>query len=131
MVESPTILVIEDYSDTRLLLSSFLRAHGFKVIEARDGKEGFIQANRVIPDLILMDLALPEMDGVPARVRISYDERKSRERRKKVQEPGFWRLQFRVSSFEFRLLEFGIWNLLVLSPPWQPRDARPGAPEWG
>ena len=70
MVESPTILVIEDYSDTRLLLSSFLRAHGFKVIEARDGKEGFIQANRVIPDLILMDLALPEMDGVETTRRI-------------------------------------------------------------
>ena len=70
MVECPTILVIEDYSDTRMLLSSFLRAHGFKVIEARDGKEGFIQANRVIPDLILMDLALPEMDGVETTRRI-------------------------------------------------------------
>jgi two-component system cell cycle response regulator DivK len=66
MIENPTILVIEDYSDTRMLLSSFLRAHGFKVIEARDGEEGFTQANRVIPDLILMDLALPKMDGVEA-----------------------------------------------------------------
>jgi len=70
MVENPTVLVIEDYSDTRMLLSSFLRAHGFKVIEARDGKEGFIQANRVIPDLILMDLALPKMDGIEATRRI-------------------------------------------------------------
>ena len=70
MPEKPTVLVIEDYSDTRMLLSSFLRAHGFKVIEARDGKEGFIQANRVIPDLILMDLALPKMDGIEATRRI-------------------------------------------------------------
>ena len=70
MVENPTVLVIEDYSDTRMLLSSFLRAHGFKVIEARDGKEGFIQANRVIPDLILMDLALPKMDGIETTRRI-------------------------------------------------------------
>lgn len=64
MSNSKTILVIEDYSDTRMLLSALLRSHGYKVIEARDGKEGFIQANRVTPDLILMDLALPEMDGV-------------------------------------------------------------------
>src|SRR5258708_21894230 len=61
-----TILVIEDYTDSRTLLSSLLRAKGNKVIEARDGKEGLLQANRVTPDLILMDLAMPEMDGVEA-----------------------------------------------------------------
>jgi CheY-like chemotaxis protein len=63
---APTILVIEDYADSRTLLSSLLRAKGYKVIEARDGKEGLLQANRVIPDLILMDLALPHVDGVEA-----------------------------------------------------------------
>lgn len=61
-----TILVIEDYSDTRTLLSSWLRSKGYKVIEARDGKEGLLQANRVTPDLILLDLAMPELDGVEA-----------------------------------------------------------------
>jgi len=61
-----TILVIEDYTDSRTLLSSLLRAKGYKVVEARDGKEGLRQANRVTPDLILMDLAMPEMDGVEA-----------------------------------------------------------------
>ena len=61
-----TILVIEDYSDSRTLLSAWLRAQGYKVIEARNGKEGLLQANRVIPDLILMDLAMPELDGVEA-----------------------------------------------------------------
>ena len=61
-----TILVIEDYTDSRTLLSSLLRAKGYKVVEARDGKEGVLQANRVTPDLILMDLAMPEMDGVEA-----------------------------------------------------------------
>src|SRR2546429_351445 len=61
-----TILVIEDYSDSRTLLSSWLRSKGYKVIEARDGKEGLLQANRVVPDLILMDLAMPELDGVKA-----------------------------------------------------------------
>ena len=61
-----TILVIEDYTDSRTLLSSLLRAKGYKVVEARDGKEGVLQANRITPDLILMDLAMPEMDGVEA-----------------------------------------------------------------
>jgi CheY-like chemotaxis protein len=64
------ILVVEDYSDSRTLLSSLLRAQGYKVIEARDGKEGLRQANRVTPDLILMDLAMPEMDGVEAARRL-------------------------------------------------------------
>ena len=62
--DAPTILVIEDYSDSRELLASWLRTKGYKVIEARDGREGLLQANRVKPDLILMDLAMPEMDGV-------------------------------------------------------------------
>ena len=61
-----TILVIEDYADSRDLLSSLLRAKGYKVVEARDGREGLQQAYRVTPDLILMDLAMPEMDGVAA-----------------------------------------------------------------
>ena len=67
---TPIILVIEDYSDSCTLLSSLLRARGYKVVEARDGKEGLLQANRITPDLILMDLAMPEMDGVEATRRL-------------------------------------------------------------
>ena len=61
-----TILVVDDYSDNRTLLSAWLRAKGYKVVEAQDGKEGLLQANRSHPDLILMDLAMPELDGVEA-----------------------------------------------------------------
>src|SRR6266536_897059 len=61
-----TILVVDDYSDNRTLLSAWLRAKGYKVIEAQDGREGLLQANRSHPDLILMDLAMPEIDGVEA-----------------------------------------------------------------
>jgi len=61
-----TILVVDDYSDNRTLLSSWLRAKGYKVVEAQDGKEGVQQANRSNPDLILMDLAMPELDGIEA-----------------------------------------------------------------
>src|SRR2546422_11131529 len=64
--ETPLILIVEDYPDTRTLLSSLLRSRGYMVVEAGDGKEGLRQANRVNPDLILMDLALPELDGVEA-----------------------------------------------------------------
>ena len=59
-----TILVIEDYSDTRELLSVLLRRRGYNVVEAEDGVEGLLKAGWVYPDLILMDLSLPEMDGV-------------------------------------------------------------------
>jgi len=61
-----TILVVDDYSDNRTLLSAWLRAKGFKVVEAQDGREGVLQANRSNPDLILMDLAMPELDGIEA-----------------------------------------------------------------
>ena len=63
---APTILVVENHSDSRTLLSAWLRAKGYKVVEARNGTEGLLQANRVRPDLVLMDLTMPELDGVEA-----------------------------------------------------------------
>jgi two-component system cell cycle response regulator DivK len=67
---APRILVIEDHSDTRELLSVFLSQKGFTVIEAHDGSEGVEKALGTNPDLVIMDLALPEMDGVEAARRI-------------------------------------------------------------
>jgi two-component system cell cycle response regulator DivK len=69
-VPTGTILVIEDYSDTRELLSTLLRKQGYNVIEAEDGLEGLLKASAYCPDLVLMDLSLPEMDGVEAARRI-------------------------------------------------------------
>jgi CheY-like chemotaxis protein len=68
--EPATILVVEDYSDTRELLSTLLRRKGYNVVGASNGKEGLLEASRTHPDLILMDLALPEMDGVETAQRI-------------------------------------------------------------
>lgn len=65
-----TILVVEDYSDTREMLSILLRNRGYKVIEAEDGVEGLLKAGWVYPDLIILDLSLPEMDGVEVARRI-------------------------------------------------------------
>jgi CheY-like chemotaxis protein len=73
-----TILVIEDYSDTRELLSALLRRQGYNVIEAEDGVEGLLKAGWVYPDLILMDLSLPEMDGVEVARRIHAQGKLSR-----------------------------------------------------
>lgn len=73
-----TILIIEDYSDTRELLCTLLRNHGYNVVEAEDGIEGVLKAGWLYPDLILMDLSLPEMDGVEAAARIHAQAKLSR-----------------------------------------------------
>src|SRR6185503_7092346 len=75
---APTILVIEDYSDTRDLLSTLLQTNGYNVVEAEDGIEGVLKAGWLYPDLILMDLSLPEMDGVEAATRIHAQAKLSR-----------------------------------------------------
>lgn len=67
---APTILVIDEYSDTRELLSVLLYRQGYKVIEAESGLEGFLKASGSPPDLIIIDLALPRVDGIQAASRI-------------------------------------------------------------
>ena len=67
---APTILVIEDYSDTRDLLSALLHRKGYRVVLAESGLEGLLKASGTRPDLIIMDLALPEIDGIEAARRI-------------------------------------------------------------
>jgi CheY-like chemotaxis protein len=67
MTDAPsTILIVDDYSDNRRLLSTWLRAQGYLVIEAENGNEAILQANRARPDLILMDLTMPGLDGIEA-----------------------------------------------------------------
>jgi two-component system, cell cycle response regulator DivK len=65
-----TVLIIEDYTDTRELLAALLRSRGYHTLEAEDGLEGLLKATAMYPDLIIMDLSLPEMDGVEAARRI-------------------------------------------------------------
>ena len=77
-ITAPTVLIVEDYSDTRELISTMLRTRGFNVIEAEDGLEGLLKASGMYPDLIIMDLSLPEMDGVEAARRIHASPKLSR-----------------------------------------------------
>ena len=61
-----TIMVVEDYEDTRLLLKYGLEQLGYSVLEASNGQEAVDIADREHPDLILMDLDLPILDGIAA-----------------------------------------------------------------
>jgi two-component system cell cycle response regulator DivK len=60
------ILVIEDQEDNRAILRDLLTASGYELIEAQNGEEGVQAAEREHPDLILMDIQLPLLDGYDA-----------------------------------------------------------------
>jgi len=61
---TPVIVVIEDDPAIRLFLRTGLGAHGFKIFEADKGRQGIIEAGIRKPDLIILDLGLPDLDGV-------------------------------------------------------------------
>jgi two-component system, cell cycle response regulator DivK len=57
------VLLVEDHADTRELLSTFLSTHGFRVETAMTGLQAVDVAVATVPDVILLDLELPGMDG--------------------------------------------------------------------
>ncbi|MCR4408121.1 MAG: response regulator [Anaerolineae bacterium] len=58
-----TILVIEDNEQNMYMMTFMLKKHGYQVLQARDGKSGIELARREQPDLILLDMQLPVVDG--------------------------------------------------------------------
>lgn len=73
--QAPLILVVDDYEDARDMYAEYLRFCGFRVAEARNGNEALERAFALMPDLILMDLSLPGMDGWEATRQLKADER--------------------------------------------------------
>ena len=67
------ILVVEDTEDNRQIMRDLLSAAGFEILEASDGATGVAMAAEHRPDLILMDIQLPVIDGYEATRRIKAD----------------------------------------------------------
>jgi CheY-like chemotaxis protein len=65
-----TILLAEDHPDSREALGALLEAFGFRVLLAEDGAEAIELARRARPDLILMDVMMPAVDGLEATRRL-------------------------------------------------------------
>ena len=61
-----TILVVDDFDDARLLLRTWLERRGFRVVEAENGLQAINQAETESPDLIIMDVQMPQLDGLSA-----------------------------------------------------------------
>ncbi len=64
MADHKTILIIDDEPDTRTYFSSLLEDNGYHTIEAENGDLGLAEVRKAIPDLITLDVTMPEMSGV-------------------------------------------------------------------
>lgn len=64
------ILLVEDFDDTRLMMKMWLEKRGYRVIEAETGEQAITLAQREAPDLIIMDVMMPGMNGLDATQRI-------------------------------------------------------------
>jgi CheY-like chemotaxis protein len=73
-MNSKTILFVEDNEDTRRIYSEFFRHHGYEVLEAANGQEGVQLARQLRPDIVVMNLSMPVIDGLSATSLIRENE---------------------------------------------------------
>jgi len=73
--DRPKVLLVDDYPDAREMYMEYLQFSGFDVVEAGNGMEALQRAVESAPDIILMDLSLPVMDGWEATRRLKADKR--------------------------------------------------------
>lgn len=74
---APTVLLVDDDEDSRTICVTILEHHGFRVMEAADGGEGLRMARELRPDVILMDVTLPVLDGWTATAELKQSEETS------------------------------------------------------
>src|SRR5262249_22855097 len=70
----PVVLLVDDYPDAREMYAEYLEFSGFEIVQAGNGVEAIDRAHDSHPDVILMDLSLPVMDGWEATRRLKADE---------------------------------------------------------
>ena len=73
--DRPRVLLVDDYPDAREMYTEYLEFSGFDVVQAGNGVEALQRAADAAPDIILMDLSLPVMDGWEATRRLKADQR--------------------------------------------------------
>src|SRR5687768_15311567 len=71
----PLVLVVDDYEDTRRIYTEYLQWAGFRVAAANDGAEALVKARALEPDVVVMDLAMPGVDGWTATKQLKGDPR--------------------------------------------------------
>ncbi|HZU83213.1 MAG TPA: response regulator [Polyangiaceae bacterium] len=72
---APLILVVDDFEDNRAMYAEYLSYSGYRVEQAANGEEAVELTRRLRPDVVVMDLSLPVMDGWEATRRLKADER--------------------------------------------------------
>ncbi len=72
---APLVLLVDDFQDNREMYATYLEHSGVRIAEAANGQEALEQAFSLLPDLIVMDLSLPGIDGWEATRRLKADER--------------------------------------------------------
>jgi CheY-like chemotaxis protein len=75
MTKNQRVLLVDDYSDAREMYTEYLEFMGYEVLQAQNGLEALERALDSSPDIILMDLSLPIMDGWEATRRLKADKR--------------------------------------------------------
>jgi two-component system cell cycle response regulator DivK len=73
--QSGLILVVDDFEDNRAMYAEYLTHAGYRVVEAADGREAVARTRELLPDVVVMDLSLPVMDGWAATRELKSDPR--------------------------------------------------------
>jgi len=73
MPSRKTVLLVEDNEDNLIIYTTILRFGGYRVVQARDGRAALEAARTVAPDLILMDVSIPYVDGLEVTRRLKSD----------------------------------------------------------